>query len=156
MKKFIVFLLALFLIGCSAKEDEIISFIDQFNENANEYSLVSWIDKNNLPNIREEKNGHWRELYEGKYYRIESKHTEKGETKGYYLSISGDFTTPGYEAAKTLAKTIGLDINTFDSKYTEAESGEVNLDGITYTENGYEINITKTNIGIIVNFDKIE
>lgn len=156
MKKLIVFLLALFLIGCSAKEDEIISFIDQFNENANEYSLVSWIDKNNLPNIREEKNGHWRELYESKYYRIESKHTEKGETKGYYLSISGDFPTPGYEAAKTLAKTIGLDVNTFDNKYTEAESGEVNLDGITYKENGYEINIRKTNIGIIVNFDKIE
>lgn len=149
-------MLALFLIGCSAKDDDVMSFIDDFNENANEYSLVSWIDKNNLPNIREEKNGHWRELYEGKYYRIESKHTEKGETKGYYLSTSGDFTTPGYEAAKTLAKTIGLDINTFDSKYTEAESGEVNLDGITYTENGYEINIMKTNIGIIVNFDKIE
>lgn len=155
MKKFIVFLLALFLIGCSGKEDEIISFIDQFNENANEYSLVSWIDKNNLPNIREDKNGNWRELADEKYYRLEGKYDEKKNLTGYYLSIKDEFRDPGYEAGKVIVETLGLNWDTFEEKFKEAENTELHFEEITYTDNGYEVVIFKTYTGFTINFDKV-
>ena len=165
MKKVLFLLLLLSLIACGNDLDETNSFIESFNENAYEFTGVGLIDVNNLENIRQEKNGKWRRLYESKFYTLEAKYNDNEKLTGYNLSIDKNQAYEkmegfGYEATLVLIKTLGLDREEFNKYYQKSLEDE-DLETVVYVENGYEITLInfmfgKEYNGMVINIDLLD
>ena len=164
MKKLVYLLLGITLVlaACS-NQGELKDFTKTFNENSYEFVGVDILKEESFGEIKTEKYGKWKKLYELEdYYSIEAKYNDDEKLTGYYISIEGEqpyenLEGVGFEAALVLAKTLDLDRDRFIEEFQNALA----VGDVTYNENGYEIILHDFSAGemivhegMIINFNK--
>lgn len=147
MKKILITLLILVLVltGCGSKDNELNTFVDDFNQSARKYDTTELIE-NEFGEIETEDEEDWRSLFESKEYSIDIMYDDNNIV-GYYIKVESDQTSidktgKGYNAVLTLADALGL-------KTSELEKGmqtAFNDDFFSYEDGDYEIRVSVINI----------
>ena len=146
--------LMVMLVGCSG-DKELSDFTENYNDNTYEFVSVDLLEEDDFENIRKEKYGKWKKLYEDENnYSVEAKYSDDDELTGYHIYIDGEqsyelLEGEGYEASQVIAETLGLDRESFIKKYSEAlESGDVE-----YIDGDYEISFYDFSAGQTINYE---
>lgn len=144
MKKILFILLSsVLLVGCG--KNELDTFTEDFNQSARKYDVTELM-QNEYGEIETEDGEDWRNLFNSKEYSIDVMH-DKNNIVVYYINVKSDQTSidktgKGYNAALTLADSLGLDIGELEKGMQAA----FNDDFYDYDEGDYNVRISVINI----------
>lgn len=181
MKRLLMLFAVLLLFGCSendvADQDELISFIKEYNEEVDflngEDNDVPEVDKitDDEIGLPEREERYWQKLLEIKTelleesFSVTAKYDKDKVLSGYQVSSHGDtsnitkeevfFSEQGIIAPIMVAKVLGLNSNTYDEHFNLALHS--NEPSIEYIDSGYKVSyLVLSDLGmLVVNFDKI-
>ncbi|MEK4150033.1 hypothetical protein NST02_23605 [Robertmurraya sp. FSL W8-0741] len=144
MKKIaFILLLSILLTGCG--QNELDTFVDEFNQSARKYDTTELME-NEFGKIESEDGEEWRNLFESKEYLIRV-YYENNSISGYHINVESDTTSidkkgKGYNAVLTLADTLGLNISDLEKGMQEG----FNKDFYEYEDGDYKVRIYVINI----------
>lgn len=164
MKKLVLFLLfSILLVGCGA--NELNTFVEDYNQSARKYDTTELIENEfgdmekasdlyeemkdedeEVAEIYKNSNEGWRNLYISKEYEIKALY-DGDELTGYSINVDSetnsiDKTGKGYNAALTLADSLGLNTSDLEKGMQEA----FNDDFYDYEDGDYEVRISVINV----------